>query len=96
MPLQRDGVKVEAIRQSRVVEHSLPVCEEDGVTTVPLYEEVLVVTRQLVLKEELHIRRRTSAQTEKTQHSKLRHEEATIKRNPAATATHPFESMTQP
>ena len=96
MPLQRDDVKIERIRLSQVVEHSLPVCGENGVTTVPLYEEVLVVTRQLVLKEELHIRRRTSAQTEKTQHSKLRHEEATIKRNPSATATHPFESMTQP
>ena len=96
MPLQRDDVKIETIRLSQVVEHSLPVCEGSGVTTVPLYEEVLVVTRQMVLKEELHIRRRTSAQTAKPQHFKLRHEEATIKRNPAATATHPFESMTQP
>ena len=96
MPLQRDDVKIERIRLSQVVEHSLPVCGENGVTTVPSYWEVLVVTRQLVLREELHIRRRTSAQTEKTQHFKLRHEEATIKRNSAATATHTFESMTQP
>ena len=96
MPLPRDDVKIEAIRLSQVVDHSLPVCEENGVTTVPLYEEVLVVTRQMVLKEELHIRRRASAQTAKPQHFKLRHEEATIKRNPAATATHTFESMTQP
>jgi len=32
---------------------------ENGVTIVPVVEEVLVVEKRLVLKEELHIRRNT-------------------------------------
>ena len=56
LPLQRDDVDIERISLNQVVERALPVREENGVTIVPLYEEVLVVTKQLVLKEELHIR----------------------------------------
>ena len=36
---------------------------EEGVTIVPILEEVLFVEKRLVLKEELHIRRRVSSET---------------------------------
>lgn len=36
---------------------------EGDVTIVPVLEEVLVVEKRLVLKEELHIRRRVAAET---------------------------------
>ena len=86
LPLLRSDVDIERITLNQVVERAVPVREENGVTIVPSYEEVLVVTKQLVLKEELHIRQRTSAQVAKPQQFTLRHEEATITRNPAATS----------
>ena len=45
----------------RVVEAPPEVRPEDGVTIVPVLEEVLVVEKRLVLKEELHIRRTMEA-----------------------------------
>jgi uncharacterized protein (TIGR02271 family) len=59
-------LEVEAIREEVEVVHE-PVgdivserdepCEEDGVLVVPVYEEQLVVSKRLVLRERLHIRR---------------------------------------
>lgn len=46
------GREVTAIEGPRVV---------DGVTIVPVYEEVLVVEKRLVLREELHLRTRREA-----------------------------------
>lgn len=36
--------------------------EEDGVTIIPVLEEILVVEKRLVLKEEVHIRRTTAGE----------------------------------
>ena len=38
------------------------VREEDGVTIIPIFEEILVVEKRLVLKEEVHVRRTTAAE----------------------------------
>ena len=57
--LRQDVVEVERVSVDRVVEVSPGVREEDGVLIVPILEERLVVTKQLVLKEELRIRTRT-------------------------------------
>jgi uncharacterized protein (TIGR02271 family) len=55
-PLLTQRVEIERVPVNRFVETALPVREEDGVTIVPVLEEVLVVEKRLLLKEELHIR----------------------------------------
>jgi stress response protein YsnF len=41
----------------RVVDAVPPIREEDDTTIIPVVEEVLVIERRLVLKEEVHLRR---------------------------------------
>jgi uncharacterized protein (TIGR02271 family) len=60
MPLEREDVIVERVAVGRPVDAPLDVRHEGDVMIVPVHEEVIVVQRQLVLKEELHIRRRIS------------------------------------
>lgn len=81
--LQRDDVELDRITVNRVVEQILPPRQEGDVTIVPVYEEVLVVTKQLILKEELHIRRRSSTLPPQPKTYTLRREELTITRTPA-------------
>ncbi len=59
-PLLRDELVVEHVSVGRVVpEADLPQTRYEGDTlVVPVLEEVLVVQKQLVLKEEVHITRR--------------------------------------
>jgi uncharacterized protein (TIGR02271 family) len=56
-PLQRETVEVERIPVNRRVDTPLPVRQEGDVTVVPVFEEILVVEKQLVLKEEIRIKR---------------------------------------
>jgi stress response protein YsnF len=60
-----DGEEVEVVRVpvDRVVTDIPKTRMENGVTIVPILEEVLVVSKQLVLREELHIHRRTKSET---------------------------------
>lgn len=57
--LERDEYTVERVAVGRPVDAPAEVRQEGDVTIVPVHEEEIVVTRRLVLKEELHIRRRT-------------------------------------
>jgi uncharacterized protein (TIGR02271 family) len=77
--LRQEEVDVERVSVDRVVEVSPGVREEDGVLIVPILEERLVVTKQLVLKEELRIRTRTHIR-EFQQPVTLRSERAEIER----------------
>lgn len=86
LPLQREEVEIDRISINRAVDQTVPTREEGDVTIVSVYEEVLVVTKQLVLKEELHIRRRTSVQPAEPQTFKLRREEITVTRSGAGSA----------
>ena len=57
-PLLRERVTVETVSINKVVEGPIPtVCQIGDTTIIPIFEEVLVVTKQLILKEELHIHR---------------------------------------
>lgn len=60
VPLRIDEYAVERVAVGRNVEHPEPIREENGVLIVPVHEEVLVVEKKLVLREELHLVRRTS------------------------------------
>jgi uncharacterized protein (TIGR02271 family) len=61
--VQRETVEVTRVPVDRMVESAPEVRTEDDVTIVPVLEEVLVVEKRLVLKEELHIRRRVATET---------------------------------
>jgi stress response protein YsnF len=57
--LQEETVEVTRVPIDREISEAPQVRTENGVTIVPVVEEVLVVEKRLVLKEELHIRRQT-------------------------------------
>ena len=59
--VQRESVEVTRVPIDRIVETAPEVRTEGDLTIVPVVEEVLVVEKRLVLKEELHIRRRVEA-----------------------------------
>lgn len=61
--LASDETDVTRVPIGRVVTETPKVRVEGEVTIVPVLEEVLVVEKQLVLKEEIHIRRERSSET---------------------------------
>lgn len=83
MPLDREDVVVERIAIGRAVDAPVEAREEGDVLIVPVHEEVIVVKRQLVLKEELHIRRRV-ATVNSSQSVEVRRQDVVIEREPAA------------
>ena len=78
-PFLRDEVEVERVLIDRVVDAPVPVRYEDDTMIVPIMEEVLVVEKRLVLKEELYIRKRR-VETHRPQQVRLRSEEARVER----------------
>jgi len=82
--LARERVEVERIAIGKPIE-AIPAVRQDGDTTIiPVVEEVLVVERRLVLKEEIHIHRvRTTEQHQ--ERVTLRRQEAVITRLPIET-----------
>jgi uncharacterized protein (TIGR02271 family) len=78
-PLVAAEVEVERVPIQRVVEGPIPVRYEGNTVVVSLLEEVLVVEKRLMLKEELHIRKRQVA-VHQPQQVTLRREEARIER----------------
>lgn len=82
--LAREDVDVERVAVGRVVEDPTdpPQPRHEGETlVVPLLEERVVVQKQLVVREELRITRRTSNASQ-PQEVVLRHEEAHVERRP--------------
>jgi uncharacterized protein (TIGR02271 family) len=53
----REEVRLRHIPVNQVVSERVPTWEEDGALIVPVYEEQLVLVKQLVLKEHLRIER---------------------------------------
>lgn len=61
--LHSEAVEVTRVPIDQPVTGALPQVRTEGeVTIVPILEEVLVVEKRLVLKEELHIRRRPTVE----------------------------------
>jgi uncharacterized protein (TIGR02271 family) len=79
--LQKESVEVERVPVGRVVAEMPDVRTENDTMIIPVVEEVVVLQRQLMLKEEIHIRRKRE-----TQHYQervvLRQQEAVITRIP--------------
>ena len=61
--VQRETVEVTRVSIDRMIETAPEIRTEGDVTIVPVVEEVLVVEKRLLLKEELHIRRRIETET---------------------------------
>jgi uncharacterized protein (TIGR02271 family) len=84
--LVRDEVHVERLPVNRVLAgpDDVPQVRQEGDTMViPVVEEVIVVEKRLVLKEELHVTRRTITAREPIAVT-VRREEARVERVPAA------------
>jgi stress response protein YsnF len=79
--LHHDQVVVERVAIGRVVDAVPPVRQEGDVTILSVVEEVLVVERRLVLKEEVHLRRvRTTERHVET--VALREQDVSVTRTP--------------
>jgi stress response protein YsnF len=78
--LARERVEIETIPVGRRIDVVPAVRQEGDTTIVPVVEEVLVVERQLMLKEEIRIKRvRTTERHRET--VMLRHQEAVVTRD---------------
>jgi uncharacterized protein (TIGR02271 family) len=80
--LDGETVEVTRIPIDRIVDQAPGIRVEDNVTIIPVLEEVLIVEKRLVLKEEVHIRK--LATTEEVEIPvELRKQHAVIDRLPA-------------
>ena len=80
-PLLRETVEVERVPIGRYVEAPADIRQEDDVTVVPVHEEVLVVEKRLLLKEEIRlVKRRTEAR--EPQDITLRRQQVEVERLP--------------
>ncbi|MFN8632335.1 MAG: YsnF/AvaK domain-containing protein [Chloroflexota bacterium] len=77
-PVERDEVEIERIRLDRPIDQPARTREEDGWLIVPVMEEVLVVTKQLVLTEEVRIRTRRVLEEQEV-YEIVRHERIDVK-----------------
>ena len=81
--LDRETVEVTRVPVDRQVETAPPIRTEGDVTIVPVLEEILVVEKRLVLREEVHIRRVRTVDTIETPVT-LRRQRAVVERQKAA------------
>ena len=82
-PLLHDNVTITRVPMQRVVDGPVPVREEQGTTILSVVEEVLVVEKRWMLREEIHIRKRRT-ETHQPQPITLRSEEVQVERVPHA------------
>jgi uncharacterized protein (TIGR02271 family) len=78
-PLLHEEVDIERVVINKLVDGPVPIRSEGDVTIIPVLEEVLVVEKRLMLKEELHIIKRRF-ETRDPQSVTLRGEEVTVER----------------
>jgi uncharacterized protein (TIGR02271 family) len=79
LPLLLEEAEVLRVPVGKVVDGPQPVRYSGDVMIIPLLEEVLVVEKRLMLKEELHVRTRQT-EVHRPQQVILRSEKASIKR----------------
>jgi uncharacterized protein (TIGR02271 family) len=82
-PLFHDKVAITRVPIQRVVDGPVPVREENGTTIISIVEEVLVVEKRLMLREEIHIRKQR-IETHQPQRITLRSEAVRVERIPNA------------
>jgi uncharacterized protein (TIGR02271 family) len=60
--LRGEKVDVTRVPVDREIDRAPEIRTENGVTVIPIVEEILVVEKRLVLKEELHVRRQETTE----------------------------------
>ncbi|MET0622041.1 MAG: YsnF/AvaK domain-containing protein [Pyrinomonadaceae bacterium] len=78
-PLMREEVQVRRVPVNKVVDDPVPVRHVGNTMIISLLEEVLVVEKRLMVKEELHITKE-QVESHRPQRVRLRTEEAVIER----------------
>jgi len=91
--LAHEKVEIERIAIGEPVEEMPPVREEGNTIVIPVVEEIVVVERRLVLKEEIRVRRVATTQRHQEQ-VKLRKQEVVITRVPIEAASTQTEGTT--
>jgi uncharacterized protein (TIGR02271 family) len=86
--LQQEEVTVERVPRGVPVETMPAEREEDGVLIVPVVEERMIVTKQLILKEEIRITRHRRAELVR-EPVRLRSEQAVVERQQGRATTVP-------
>lgn len=81
-PVARELVHVERVTLNQVVTERPVTRQEGDALIVPIVEEILVVEKRLVLKEELRITRTRVVGPTPAQHVTLRNEEVRVDRVP--------------
>ena len=77
--LEREDVEIQRVPIDREIDHVPAPRDEDGVLIIPVVEEILVIEKRLMLREEIHLRRtRTSESFE--QAVPLKSQQAMIER----------------
>jgi uncharacterized protein (TIGR02271 family) len=79
VPLVEERVDVRRVPVNRFVDGPVPTRQEGDTTVVPVMEEVLVVEKRLMLREEVHVTRRRVTSHER-QDVTLRREEVRVLR----------------
>jgi uncharacterized protein (TIGR02271 family) len=80
VPLMEDAVEIRRVSVNQFVDGPVAVRQEGDVTIMPVYEEVLVVEKRLMLKEEIHFVRKQVERHER-QTILLRKEEVHVLRS---------------
>jgi uncharacterized protein (TIGR02271 family) len=78
-PLLHEEVDVERVEINEFIDGPRTVRQDGDVTIIPVIEEVLVVEKRLMLKEEIRLRRRVH-ETREPQQVTLRREEVEVER----------------
>jgi len=81
-PLLHEEVQVERVPVHQLVEQPVDVRYEGDTMIIPVFEEVLVVEKRLMLTEELHVTKHQTTH-HMPQQVTVRHEEVNIERLPA-------------
>jgi len=95
MPLLQDALDVRRVVVNRVVAAAPGIRKVGDTTIIPVVEEELVVTKRLILKEELHVTRRR-VKTRTAREVTLRREEARIERVDAQGRPVPAKAVRAP
>ncbi|RZK32483.1 MAG: DUF2382 domain-containing protein [Hymenobacter sp.] len=90
VPLREEQVQVQRIAVNRYVEEAPPVRHEGETMIIPIVREEVVVTKRLLLIEELHVHKQVLT-TQTSQIVELRREEVTYER----TATPPTPAASE-
>jgi len=93
-PITRDDVQIERVRVNRPVATPETPREEEGWLIIPVMEEVLVIQKQLVVTEELRIRKQ-SVTEQREIHETLRREQVSVE-DTRAPKSHRGESTSEP